>query len=89
MWATHGTEVSGLGAFLGKGLVVILAGLVGIEREVELIVPAKLEAGLGEGVVALLGGGMSLGQVGGVGREMDVVTEQLAFTLHFKAKKVK
>lgn len=33
----------------------------GVEAEVELILPAELEAGLGEGVVAVLGAGVSLG----------------------------
>ena len=42
----------------------------GVEAEVELILPAELEAGLGEGVVSVLGTGVSLGEVGGVGRDL-------------------
>jgi hypothetical protein len=33
-------------------------------------VPAELEAGLGEGVVAVLGAGVALGEVGGVGGDL-------------------
>ena len=36
----------GLGAFGGEGLVVIFLGGVGIERQVELVAPAELEARL-------------------------------------------
>src|SRR5262249_40615527 len=52
---THGAEMGHLGAFLGEGLVVVLAGGVRIEGEIELVLPAELEAGLGEGVVTDLG----------------------------------
>jgi len=41
----------------------------GVEAEVELVFPAELEAGLGEGVVAVLGAGVAFGEVGGVGGE--------------------
>ncbi len=34
----------GLGAFCWQGLVVVLLGGVGIEREVELVAPAEFEA---------------------------------------------
>src|SRR5690606_11433404 len=40
------------------------------EGEVELILPAKLEAGLAQGVVADLGAGVPLGEVGGVGGDL-------------------
>ncbi len=42
------------------------ARLVGIQTEIELIVPAEFEARLGQRVVADLRAGMSLGQIGGV-----------------------
>jgi hypothetical protein len=51
---------------LGERLVVVLARRVGVEGEVELVLPAELEAGLGEGVVAQLRGGVALGEVGGM-----------------------
>src|SRR5205085_3354805 len=54
----------------GQGRVVVGAGPFGIEREVELVLPAELEAGLGEGVVPSLGAGVALGQVGGVGGDL-------------------
>src|ERR1051326_1694715 len=66
MRAAHGTEVRGLGAFLRKRLVVKLARGHGIEAQVELILPAELEAGLAQRVVAVLRAGMALRQVGGV-----------------------
>jgi hypothetical protein len=40
----HRAEVGGLRALRGQGLVVILLGGVGIERQVELVAPAELEA---------------------------------------------
>ena len=45
---------------LGQGLVVVGARRVGVEREVELVVPAEVEAGAGEGVVAQLRGRVAL-----------------------------
>ena len=66
-WAAHRAEVGGLGAFGRQCLVVVGFGGFGVEGEVELVSPAELEAGAGEGVVAPLGGGVALRQVGGVG----------------------
>ena len=54
---------------LGQRLVMVFAGGVGIEREVELVVPAELEAGARERVVAELRRRVALGEVGGVGGE--------------------
>src|SRR5262249_4093045 len=45
--AAHRAEVGDLGPRRGQGLVVELARRLGIERQVELILPAELEAGLG------------------------------------------
>ncbi len=45
-------------------------GPLGVQGQVELVGPAEFEAGLGEGVVAALGGGVALGQVGGVGGDL-------------------
>src|ERR1700694_1894305 len=42
--AAHRAEVRQLGTFLRQRLVVELARLVGIEPEVELVLPAELEA---------------------------------------------
>ena len=66
--------------FLGHGLVVELARLFGIEREVELILPAELKARLGERVVSKLRARVALGESGGVGGEFlgnDAVTHVL------------
>ena len=49
-------------------LLVVARGQFGVEAEVELVLPAELVARLREGVVAHLGTGVSLGQVGGVRR---------------------
>ena len=65
--AAHGAEVGGFGGFGGEGGVVVGAGFFGVEGEVELVFPAEFEAGFGEGVVAVLGGGVAFGEVGGVG----------------------
>ena len=45
-------------------------GGLGVEGEVELIVPAELEASAAERVVALLSTGVTLGQVGGMGCDL-------------------
>src|SRR5215831_18652793 len=48
----HGAEMRDLVRLLGQGLVVVLARGVGVEREVELVDPAELEARARERVVA-------------------------------------
>src|SRR5690606_7575319 len=50
--AAHGTEVRDLVAFLRQGLVVELEGTLGVQRQVELVFPAELEARLGQRGVA-------------------------------------
>ena len=52
--------------FLRQRFVVIGARGFGVEAEVELILPAEVEAGTGEGVVAQLGCGVALAKVAGV-----------------------
>src|SRR6185436_4196255 len=49
--AAHRAEVRELGALLRERLVVVLARDLGVEGEVELILPAELEARLRERVV--------------------------------------
>src|SRR5207248_5097337 len=49
-----------------KSFVVELAGGFGIERQFELVFPAKFEARFGNGVVTVLRAGMVFGQIGGV-----------------------
>src|SRR5436305_11283569 len=66
MWATHGAEVSCLGSFGREGLVMVCLRRLRIEREVELVLPAELEARFGERVVVQLRPRMSLSQIGGV-----------------------
>ena len=55
---------------VGQRLVVVLAGTLRIEGEVELIPPAELVAGLAHRVVTEVGRGVSLRQVGRVGCEL-------------------
>src|SRR3974390_2290736 len=55
---------------LGQRLVVIVARGVGIERQVELVLPAEFEARARQGVVAQLRGRVALGEVGGVCRDL-------------------
>lgn len=45
--AAHGAEMGGFCPFGGEGLVVVIFRRVRIEREVELVAPAKFKAGLG------------------------------------------
>jgi len=66
MRAAHAAEVRGFCAVGGKSFVVEFLRLVRIERQVELVVPAELEARLGECVVALLRARMAFGEVCGV-----------------------
>ncbi len=56
----------GLEGVFRQGFVVKLLGLFRIEAEVELVVPAELEARLGERVVTRLRAGVALGQIGRV-----------------------
>jgi hypothetical protein len=57
--------VGGFGSVLWEGFVVIKAGGDGIEVEIELVFPTEFEAGLAEGVVAVLGTGVAFGEVAG------------------------
>src|SRR6185369_1687006 len=66
--AAHRTEVRELGSLLWQRFVVILLGKLGIEREIELIFPAKLEASLRQRVVPVLRARMSLRQISRVSR---------------------
>src|SRR2546426_7937527 len=67
MRAAHAAEMGALGSFLWQGLVMKLPGRQRIQAQVELILPAEFESRLAQGVVPVLGPGMSLGQVRGVG----------------------
>ncbi len=55
---------------LGQRLVVEVARGFGVEREVELVLPAELEAGARQRVVAGSGGRVPLGEIGGVGGDL-------------------
>ena len=59
--------MGGFGAFCGEGFIVEVDGACGVEAESELIAPAELEAGFGNGVVALLSCWVTFGEVCGVG----------------------
>src|SRR3546814_10783411 len=60
----HGAEMRGLRAFGRQGLVVVLLGRVGIEREIELVAPAELEPRPAERIVAQFRGRVALGEIG-------------------------
>src|SRR5262249_40885302 len=66
----HRAEVGRLVRVGGQRRVVQAPRRVGIEREVDLVLPAELEARLREGVVAPLRARMPLGEVGGVRRDL-------------------
>ena len=59
-----------LGIGMRQGQVMVGAGLVRVKGEIELILPAKLKAGLGQRVVAQLGAGVPLGQVCRMGSQL-------------------
>jgi hypothetical protein len=61
MRTAHAAEVSRLRAFGRKSFVVELAGGFRIEREIELVFPAKFEARFTDSVVAVLRAGMAFG----------------------------
>src|SRR3546814_3072699 len=60
----------GLRAFGRQGLVVVLLGRVGIEREIELVAPAELEPRPAERIVAQFRGRVALGEIGCVGGQL-------------------
>ncbi len=68
--SAHAAEVGDFRAFGWKRFIVVGAGRFGIERQIELILPAELEARLGDGVVPGLRAGMALGEIGGVGGDL-------------------
>src|SRR5207247_323125 len=57
MGTTHTAEMSRFSAFGGKSFVVKLARGLGIEREIELIFPAKFEPCLRNRIVLVMGRG--------------------------------
>ena len=63
MWPAHRAEVRDLRGIVRQGLVVEEFGRVRIERQVELVLPAKLEAGLRERVVSDLCARVAFGQI--------------------------
>src|SRR5262245_21918087 len=77
MRAAHGAKMRGLGAFGWKSLVVEFARGLGIEREIELVLPSELEASFADSVVAVLGAGMAFGEVGSV--RGDLVGDHAVF----------
>src|SRR2546426_6436714 len=66
----HRAEVRELRPLRGQGLVVELARRLRIEREVELVLPAELEARLRERVVPLACARMALREIRGVGGDL-------------------
>jgi hypothetical protein len=73
--------VRGLRRLRGQRLVVEGARRVRVEGEVELVLPAELEAGLGESIVPVPGAGMPLGDVGGSARVAIAPTSPWAGTV--------
>src|SRR5207248_7600107 len=59
----HRAEVRELVALLRQRRIVEGAGGLGIERQVELVLPAEIEARAGERVVARARSGVSLGEI--------------------------
>ena len=72
----------GLCPFCGKRLVVEGFGRVRIETKVELIAPAEIEPRAAERIVAQLGGGMPLGEIGGMRGYAAMAALKPDFFLH-------
>ena len=70
MRAAHRAEVGHFLRLLGQRFVVIIPRRVRVQGQVELVLPAELKAGLGQGVVADLRRRVAFGQVGGVGGDL-------------------
>lgn len=73
-----------MGDFAGllrQGFVVVSASGERVERQVELVFPAELEARFRHGVIADLRAGMAFGEVGGVGG--DFVGNQSLLNVFF------
>src|SRR5688572_12960941 len=66
----HRAEVRALGAVLGQRRVVVLARGLGIEPELELVLPAEREPRARERVVAQLRARVTLGEIRGVRRDL-------------------
>ena len=66
----HAAEVGGFEAGLGQRLVVVFLSQLGVERQVEMVLPAELEPGLAQDVIAVPGARVTLGQVGGMGGDL-------------------
>ena len=64
--AAHGAEMRDFGRILGQGLVVVFLRRLRVQAQVELVLPAKVEARLAERIVARAGTGVALGHVGRV-----------------------
>ena len=54
----------------GQRLVVIAARRIGVERQIELVVPTKLETRFAEGIIAYLRARMAFGQIGRMGCQL-------------------
>src|SRR5450830_2121031 len=63
MGAAHGAEMRHLGGILGQGFIVEFACLVRVQADIELVIPAKFKARLGQGVVADLRTRMAFRQI--------------------------
>ena len=59
-----------LGVGVGESQIMVGAGLLRVQGQVELVLPAEFKPGLGQGVVPPLGGGMALRQVSRMGRQL-------------------
>src|SRR5437879_1164078 len=81
MRSAHRAEVGHLGIFSGERSIVKGTGSLRVQSQVELIFPAKFEAGLRESVVASLSARMPFSQIGSMSRYLvsddaflDVIT---------------
>src|SRR5882757_2222368 len=64
--SAHGAEMSGLVAFLRQRLVMKGAGRVGVQREIELVLPPEIEARPRDRIIAITRSRVTLRQIGGM-----------------------
>src|SRR5207247_3884815 len=70
MRAAHAAEVSDFGSRIWECLVVKFPRRIGVERQVELVFPPKLESRFRQGVISEPSARMSFGQVRRMGRDL-------------------
>src|SRR5436853_4303256 len=67
MRTAHTAEVRRFRSLLRESLIMKFTSSFGIQSQIKLVLPSKLETRFADGVVAVLRARMAFGQIGGVG----------------------